>query len=155
MLLELIHEAALGDGVIHVICPTGCRAERITRLRRAVIGIVVVYAEGIAAEHGDVVGLTRMDLGIELRRETVLLGETVDVRCDRLVADDLRVALILLDDQKNMLVTRYGRAHCVCGDGSPCPRRPTRDHRYRSHARGRFHAASQRFTRTPASRVMS
>jgi len=63
-------------------------------------------AERVAADHGDVIGLAGMHLAVEFGRRTVFLRQLVDVGRDLLI-DDLIVAVVLGDDQDDVLVTRH------------------------------------------------
>ena len=62
---QLVAEMRRMDGVIGVTGGPGAVAHRRRRARVAVVSVVVMDAEGVAAQQGDVVALAGMDLGVE------------------------------------------------------------------------------------------
>ena len=114
------------DGVIGVARLAAREgAGSVGRPRLAVERIVVVDAEGVAAEQGDVVGLARMHLPVEVRRIAVGLGQARDVG-GRDAADDLVVFLVLLDDHHHVVEARHA-LEAAFGRG----RRRGAEHRHR------------------------
>ena len=123
---ELVQQAWLADRVVGV---AGLRrVEAVWHLGpgTAIISVVVVDAEGAAADHRDVVALARMHHAVVVRRRAIRGGITVDVRCKAL-PDDLRRRLVLLDDRDDVVVARdraaaVGLFTTVAAAGVTCAR---------------------------------
>ncbi len=64
----------------------------------AVEGVVVMDAEGVAGQDGQVVGLAGMDLPVEAGGLAIGLGQAVEVGGQRRVIDLLEVLVLLHDD---------------------------------------------------------
>ena len=103
---QLVDEAARRDRVIGIRPDGGLGAAVAVRISPGAIpGVVIVNAEGIAADHGDVISLARVHLGVELRGQAVSHGQSIDV--GRVgIADDLLVAAVLENDEEDMFVPR-------------------------------------------------
>lgn len=143
---ELVQQAWLADRVVGV---AGLRrVEAVWRLGpgTAIISVVVVDAEGAAADHRDVVALALMHHAVVVRRRAIRGGITVDVRCKAL-PDDLRRRLVLLDDRDDVVVARdraVGHRRVVhdrrCSQGGMCQDQGRCDTGKQGGAEGRWFA---------------
>ncbi len=103
---ELVSKVWRVDGVGDVSRGRGPLAEGLTRVGLAIVRLVVVYAEGVAAKQSDVVGLARMHFGEEVGGVAVACGQLGDVGRGPRV-QDLGVILVLFDDDEDMLIARH------------------------------------------------
>src|SRR5579883_2623812 len=78
-------------------------AIRVLLAGRAVPRVIVMDSERASAKHRDVISLARVDLAIEAGRETIGLGQPVDIGRAR-IADDLVEAPIFLHDHEDVRV---------------------------------------------------
>ncbi len=123
------------DRVLGIAGLRGVIAHRPLGSGGAVVGVVIVDAEGVAAEQGDIVRLAGMHLGVEVGGVAVALGEFGDVRRG-LGIEYLAVVLVLLEDDEDVLVARHAFQARACGLG---------DHRgeqRRPHGQGRQSATA-------------
>jgi hypothetical protein len=89
------------DRMVRIGGLVGEGAPGVDETRMAVEGVVVVDAEGVAGQEGQVVGFAGMDLAVELRGLAVGLGQAVEVgRHGRI--GDLGEVLVLLDDDDHV-----------------------------------------------------
>ena len=109
---ELVGEAWCIDRMIGEVRCIRPLAHRICLMRLAEIRVVVMDAESVPAQHGDIVSLARMHHAVILRRQAILLGECREPRRKRL-ADDVGKPLVLLDDDEDVVVVRH-RMPCRC-----------------------------------------
>ena len=105
-LFELIAQMRRTDGVVDVAGRRRERAVAVLQTGLAVEGVVVVDAEVVAAEQGDIVAFAGMGLAVEPRSVAIGLGQARDIRRD-LDAHDLPVVLVLLDDDEDVLIARH------------------------------------------------
>jgi hypothetical protein len=103
---KLVDEAARRDRVIGIRPDGGLGAAVAVRISPGAIpGVVIVNAEGITTDDGNVISLARVHLGVELRGQAVGHGQSIDV--GRVgIADDLLVAAVLENDEEDMFVAR-------------------------------------------------
>ena len=102
--------------------------------------VVVVVRDDLADGHHEVVTDRRVRIGVVLRRQTVLLGQTLEVRHGRAVGHS-RIGGVLLDHHDDMPEQRHG----IAGHGGPpVPAARQRGERHdRGHARDHAHCGSR------------
>src|SRR6516164_7121053 len=97
-------------------------------LSREPVGIVAADSEKVAPEHGDIVRFARVGYAAVVRGRAVTVRQLIHDRSEW-VADHLVIALVLLNDQEDMIVLRKGRGLRVLGEQrrSRCEESEARD----------------------------